>query len=146
MEIKVKVDTHGLEKAFAKKGAAVNGKINQLTSQITDSLQTWITDAAPRGKTGRLKASVKKQTFGSRGLVFVSKAIAPHAFYVLEGTRPHKIVAKHKKALKIPGFGVFKSVQHPGTKANPFVDKGAAKAQGEIQQKINAFEKWLTEV
>lgn len=145
MEIKVKMDTHGLEQAFAKKGAAVNGKINELTRQITDVLQLWITNEAPR-KTGKLKASVQKQTFGSRGLVFVSKAIAPHAFFVLEGTRPHKIVAKHKKALKVPGFGVFKSVQHPGTKANPFVDKGAAKAQGDIQRKIDAFEKWLTEV
>ena len=145
MEIKVKMDTHGLEKAFAKKGAAVNGKINQLTSGIVDVLQLWISNEAPR-KTGKLKASVQKQTFGSRGLVFVSKAIAPHAFFVLEGTRPHKIVAKHKKALNVPGFGVFKSVQHPGTKANPFVDKGAAKAQGDIQRKIDAFEKWLTEV
>lgn len=146
MEIKVNMDTHGLEQAFAKKGAAINGKIDQLTSQIVDVLQLWITDSAPRGKTGRLKASVQKQKFGSRGLVFVSKAIAPYAFYVLEGTKPHKIVAKHKGALRVPGFGVFKSVQHPGTKANPFVDKGATKAQGEIQQKINAFEKWLTEV
>lgn len=139
------MDTHGLEQAFAKKGAAVNGKINELTSQITDVLKTWITNEAPR-KTGRLKASVQKQTFGSRGLVFVSKAIAPYAFFVLEGTKPHKIVAKHKKALFVPGFGIFKSVDHKGTKANPFVDKGAAKAQGDIQQKINAFEKWLTEV
>jgi hypothetical protein len=145
MEIKVKMDTHGLEQAFAKKGAAVNGKIDQLNSQIVDVLELWIKDAAPR-KTGKLKAAVKKQKFGSRGLVFVSKAIAPYAFYVLEGTRPHKIVPKYKKALKVPGFGVFKSVQHPGTKANPFVDKGAAKAQGDIQRKINAFEKWLTEV
>jgi len=145
MEIKVKVDTHNLEQAFAKKGAAVNGKINELTSKITDALQLWITNEAPR-KTGKLKASVKKQTFGSRGLVFVSKAIAPHAFFVLEGTRPHKIVAKHKGALRVPGWGIFKSVQHPGTKANPFVDKGAAKAQGDIQRAINTFEKWLTEV
>lgn len=145
MEIKVKMDTHGLEQAFAKKGAAVNGKINELTSQIVDVLQLWITNEAPR-KTGKLKASVKKQTFGSRGLVFVSKAIAPHAFFVLEGTRPHKIVAKHKGALRVPGWGIFKSVQHPGTKANPFVDKGAQAAQGDIQRKINTFEKWLTEV
>ena len=42
MEIKVKVDTHGLEKAFAKKGAAVNGKIDQLTSKIVDVLHLWI--------------------------------------------------------------------------------------------------------
>jgi hypothetical protein len=145
MEIKVKMDTHGLEQAFAKKGAAVNGKINTLTSQIVDVLQLWISNEAPR-KTGKLKASVKKETYGSRGLVFLSKSIAPHWVYVLFGTRAHIIRAKHKKALKVPGWGVFKSVQHPGTKANPFVDKGAAKAQGDIQRKINAFEKWLTEV
>jgi hypothetical protein len=145
VEIKVKVDTHRLESAFAKKGAAVNGKIDQLTSQMVDVLQRWIQAEAPR-KTGKLKASVQKQTYGSRGLVFLSKAVAPHWVYVIFGTRAHIIRAKHKKALKVPGFGVFKSVQHPGTKANPFVDKGAQRAEGEIQQKINAFEKWLTEV
>lgn len=145
VEIRLNIDTHNLEQAFANKGAAVNGKIDQLNSQIVDVLELWIKDAAPR-KTGKLKAAVKKQKFGGRGLVFISKAIAPYAFYVLEGTRPHKIVPKYKKALKVPGVGVFKSVQHPGTKANPFVDKGVSNARGDIQRKVNEFEKWLTEV
>lgn len=145
VQITIKVDDNGLANAFERKGAQVNSKIDKLAMDITDALQLWIRDEAPR-KTGRTKSSVQKRTWGSRGLVWVSKAISPHVFYVLDGTRAHKIVAKHKKALKVPGWGVFKSVNHPGTKSNPFVDRGADKAQGDIDRKISAFEDWLTEV
>jgi len=143
--IKINVDDHDLANAFRRKGAQVNRKIDQLARDIVDALELWIKYEAPR-KTGRTKSSIQKKTWGSRGLIWVSKAIAPHVFYVIDGTRPHKIRAKHKKALRVPGYGVFKSVKHPGTRPNPFVDKGKAKAQGDIDRKVRAFEQWITEV
>lgn len=45
-------------------------------------------------------------------------------FHVIFGTRPHKITAKNKKALafKVGGNNVIvKSVMHPGTRPNPFI-------------------------
>lgn len=50
-----------------------------------------------------------------------------YAAPVHEGSRPHKIVAKRAKALKfnIGGRTVFaKSVWHPGTTANPYIEAG----------------------
>ena len=48
--------------------------------------------------------------------------LAPYAIFVHEGTKPHEIRPKNKQALKTP-FGVRKKVNHPGTKANPYLKK-----------------------
>lgn len=48
--------------------------------------------------------------------------LAPYAVFVHDGTKPHEIRPKNKKALKTP-FGVRKKVNHPGTKANPYLQK-----------------------
>ena len=45
-------------------------------------------------------------------------------FHVIFGTRPHPITPKNKKALAFKTGGknvVVKSVMHPGTKPNPFI-------------------------
>lgn len=50
-----------------------------------------------------------------------------YAAPVHEGSRPHKIVPKKAKALKfnMGGKVIFaKSVWHPGTTANPFIEAG----------------------
>jgi phage gpG-like protein len=36
------------------------------------------------------------------------------------GTKPYTIYPKNKKALAIPGLGIFKHVNHPGLPARPF--------------------------
>lgn len=48
--------------------------------------------------------------------------LAPYAIFVHEGTKPHEIRPKNKQALKTP-FGARKKVNHPGTKANPYLKK-----------------------
>ncbi|MGE4517307.1 MAG: HK97 gp10 family phage protein [Arcobacteraceae bacterium] len=48
--------------------------------------------------------------------------LTPYARFVHDGTEPHEIRPKNKKALKTP-FGVRKKVNHPGTKANPYLQK-----------------------
>lgn len=145
MEIKVTFNDQGLERAFRKKAGEANNEFNKLAKDLTDIAHRWVQNEAPR-KTGNLKASVKKVVTGNRGLVFVSKYQAPYYTWVLDGTRPHKIVPKNKKALRVPGFGVFKSVQHPGTKSNPFIDKASTAMEGQANARISLFEKWLGEV
>ena len=49
-------------------------------------------------------------------------ALIDYAKYVYYGTQPHVIRPKKKKALKTP-YGVFKKINHPGTKANPYLDR-----------------------
>lgn len=46
--------------------------------------------------------------------------LTPYAIFVHDGTKPHEIRPKNKKALKTP-FGPRKKVNHPGTKANPYL-------------------------
>ena len=142
--IQFRYDDHGLADAFYRKSGQIGTEVNKLTSDLTDIAQRWVQSEAPR-KTGKLKASIQKETWGSRGLVWIAKGIAPYWIYVVEGTQPHVIRAKYKKALKTP-YGLFKSVNHPGTKANPFVDRAATKMQGDIDRRTSIFEKWLIEV
>jgi len=58
-----------------------------------------------------------------------------YAVYVHEGTRPHEIFPKFKRALYWEGAEhPVKRVRHPGTKPNPFMIKIAKKATPEINK------------
>lgn len=79
-------------------------------------------------KTGRLRASGRiesRRTLGLRTIYTVGFDVH-YAPLVNDGTKPHKIRPKTKKALKfnVGGRTVFATVvNHPGTKANPFLDR-----------------------
>ena len=98
----------------------------QRTYQIARALQNNIKKQAPY-KEGRLKRSIRVDTRITKkaGIAtgYYDEGIAPHGDYVLFGTPPHEIRPKNKKALKTP-YGVFKKVEHPGTKANDFLGRG----------------------
>lgn len=57
---------------------------------------------------------------------------AEYALSVHDGSRPHKIEAKNKEALNVPGYGIFKSVWHPGNIANPFTINAMLKTELKI--------------
>ena len=145
VSIDIKVDDHGLASAFAKKAGETSAQFQKFSRDIVDIAHRWVQSEAPR-KTGRLKASVQKQYSGNGGIVFVSKAMCNYCDFVIDGTRPHDIIPKNKRALNVPGWGVFKKVHHPGTKSNPFVDKAVTAMDGEIERRIALFEKWLEDV
>ena len=53
---------------------------------------------------------------------------APHAKFVIQGTRPHTIRPKNKKALRWVdgnGFRFAKFVNHPGYRGDPYMDAAA---------------------
>lgn len=71
--------------------------------------------------TGELRESLGVRVEPNRVLVGPS---AKHAPYVEFGTGPHVIKARNKKALAFKAGGqtvVVRQVNHPGTKAQPFV-------------------------
>lgn len=77
--------------------------------------------------TKKLYGSIKGRyaMLGAKGHNYLVKASAKHAIYIEEGTRPHIIKAKNAKALRFfsgdkPVF--VKQVNHPGTKASPFME------------------------
>lgn len=58
-----------------------------------------------------------------------------YAIYVHEGTRPHEIYPRLKHALFWEGANhPVKKVNHPGTRANPFMEKIAKKAAPDINK------------
>lgn len=74
---------------------------------------------------GRLRDSISMRKGGGRGPLSVSfVSSAPYAKFVEDGTVPHKIEPRQASALHwtTNGGDVFaRYVNHPGTKANPFV-------------------------
>lgn len=71
-----------------------------------------------------------------------------YAVFVHEGTRPHVITPKNGKALYWKGLEhPVRSVNHPGTKPNPFMQKIYEKAKPAIEQHFkNALQKITTNI
>lgn len=77
----------------------------------------------PRVRTGRLRASVTHELDrDAQGLVARIGSNVSYARYVEEGTEPHRIVARRKKALHWPGAAhPVLAVNHPGSRARPYL-------------------------
>ncbi len=78
--------------------------------------------------TGRLRSTIRGQARRTWTLrpVFVVGTNVDYAEFVHDGTPPHDIRPRTKRALKftIGGQVVFaKVVHHPGTRARPFLDR-----------------------
>ncbi len=70
-----------------------------------------------------------------KALVYAIRIKALYWRYVQFKTRAHVIRAKNVKALRFKwkgGFVFFKKVNHPGTEANPFLDRAIDKVEPNI--------------
>lgn len=76
-------------------------------------------------RSGALRRSIRISTRSRGALVTASVKIggklAPHAILVHGGTRPHTIRARHKGMALLNT--VRSTVEHPGARANPFMDR-----------------------
>lgn len=91
---------------------------------------------APVGKTGALRDGlVREQSRDVRGRWSVGWDVlskAPHTLFVIKGTRPHTITGNPLLAFFWPKVGrnvVFRSVHHPGTRANDFLSRALRAAR-----------------
>lgn len=79
-------------------------------------------------RTGRLRSSIRAdppRLFTLRPSVKVGSDLE-YAEWVHDGTRPHRIEARNKKALRFRMGGrivIVKAVDHPGTRPRPFLDR-----------------------
>lgn len=83
---------------------------------------------------GNLRQSIKGRMTGmASGVVEVG---AEYAMYVHEGTRPHMIRAVRRRVLanKRTGDVFGPVVNHPGTKANPFLERAVEKSEADIDK------------
>jgi hypothetical protein len=97
-------------------GRGAGTKVREITTRAAAIAST----TAP----GSMKEKVRPIMSGTKNAPFgIIMVDHPAAGYVINGTRPHPIVAKGG-ALKFEWKGrtvYFKSVNHPGTKPNNFV-------------------------
>lgn len=90
-------------------------------------------------KLGTLRRSITKDVQGAGGTVRgIVGTNLPYAKFVHEGTAPHVIVPVSAKALFWPGARhPVKRVNHPGTRANPFLKKALQQQRGNVLQLWN---------
>lgn len=73
-------------------------------------------------KTGNLKKDIQVISVNDKSVTIGNTTLASYAKFVHYGTKPHIIKAKKAKALANKNGKVFgKKVNHPGTKANPYL-------------------------
>jgi len=95
--------------------------------EIASDILVEIIKTAPV-KTGNLRRDVKiydDDTSNYKTKIANSKLV-PYARFVHQGTKAYTIKPKRKKALKTP-YGLKRSVNHPGIKANPYFNTALSK-------------------
>ena len=92
-------------------------------------------------KTGHLRRGITTDVGNMEVTVHTSNI--KYARGVEEGTRPHTIRAKNKKALYWKGAKhPVKSVRHPGSKAKPFLIPAFEKEKEVIMKDLEKIIKW----
>lgn len=119
--IKIVLDRAGIQ---ADAAAISTPEVRRVTRTVLNRSAVFCpVDTGNLRAGGRMKMVVTAR--GARGIV---EYIAKYAAAVEDGSAPHIIKARKKKALKfvVDGQVVFaKSVRHPGAPARPFLGKAA---------------------
>lgn len=91
---------------------------------------------APVGKTGELRGGLRmgqsRDVLGRWSTGYDVQSNAPYTLFVIKGTRPHTITGNPLLGFfwpKLGTFVVFRSVQHPGTRANNFLGRALRAAR-----------------
>jgi hypothetical protein len=93
-------------------------------------LAKYTTKATVPWRTGFLTQSFRAEMSPAMLRWFPTASYAP---FVEFGTRPHTILPTSKQALYWPGADhPVRSVNHPGTKPNPFMERIVAASQADI--------------
>lgn len=87
-------------------------------------------------KTGNLKRQIRttqsRDVSGRWSTGYDVTSNAPYTLYVIKGTRPHTITGNPFLSFFWPKLGtnvVFRSVNHPGTRANNFLGRALRRAR-----------------
>ena len=102
----------------------MNKAIKSFINRMANEIMVIAKQKAPVD-TANLQGDIrvlKNATESSHSAVIGNTKEASYARFVHFGTKAYEIKPKKKKALKTK-FGVFKKVNHPGIKANPYFEK-----------------------
>jgi HK97 gp10 family phage protein len=128
-----------IKTVFAKVPMKMTKELNVAVERVVLKIESSAKRNAPVNKKsggGSLRQSIKSRMTGvASGEITVG---ASYGIYVHEGTRPHQIRIRVKKVLadKRAGRIFGKVVNHPGTKANPFLRKAVEDNQSFIDSEF----------
>lgn len=134
-------DLNKLKAKFVQLPLIITGELDNIVGRAITRVDREAKREAPVNKQsggGNLRQSISSHKTGiAAGVVEVTAA---YAAAVHEGTRPHEIRPKVKKALANRRMGLFfgKVVHHPGTKANPFLTRALENATPAINADVTA--------
>jgi len=135
MAITIKIN--GLDrfiKNLDKSPKSMNQKLQEAINISALYTTEEIKKVTPR-KTSRLRRSILPRFLNLSAII---EPNVKYAIFVHEGTRPHIITPRNKKALYWKGaMHPVKRVMHPGTKANPFMEIGAENSRKGIEEIFN---------
>ena len=114
-----------LERRELKKAVSA---ATQVVLKASRHLAPWGNGLAPGGRPRQhlrwsLDKKVKQYRKAAVGVTGPRYREAPHSHLVHDGTRPHKIFLPAGKAIRLKNATIYgpRYLQHPGSKANPFM-------------------------
>lgn len=151
MNLKVTIQNgKQVSRLYSAMPAFFQKNLNVATERSIKVIQRNAMREAPVNKQkggGNLRQSIRSRMIGkTRGEIEVG---AKYGIFVHEGTRPHIIRATRKKVLANRRSGaVFgKTVRHPGTKPNRFLDRAIDQSNNQVNREFNkAIERSLKEL
>jgi len=137
----IKVEIVGLDKlksALKRAPVVALSEIGKAMQKSALTIQSNAIKEAPVNKGhggGNLRQNIKVQSVTKTKAVIRSGA--KYSLFVEEGTKPHQIRPRVKRALADTRNKLFfgKLVNHPGTKANPYMQRALKKSM----LKVNEF-------
>jgi len=131
-EIEIK-GLNQLQEAIQKSPVMVKKELTSAIKTSVNIIRPIMRGEAPN-KTGKLSRNIYARASGLRGEIGPNLDITPYAIWVNSGTGPYIIRPKNKKALYWKGaLHPVRKVNHPGIKANPFVERTFGQIKGPIQ-------------
>lgn len=140
MSVNLTIKLHNSNEIMAKLRKMPQAMTRELDTAVKRSLALVTANTireAPVNKQsggGNLRQSIVSAMSGlARGSLTVN---SEYGLFVHEGTRPHVIEARNKKALANIRTGEFfgKRVQHTGTAPNPFLQRAVTNSEDEVQR------------
>jgi len=152
-EIKATPTLRDMQGRFASANAELLNVRRDLMREEGRRFVTLAQDEAPE-RSGEFKRSIGFRSFVESDAVgFRAHMAQPLGNFILGGTRPHPISAVRGMALRFfwsegpqgPGIYFFKSVNHPGTSANPFIARAYRKWRPHGQQALRRISTWYVQ-
>lgn len=119
VSVDVRIDQGRLSRFLRLRGGIIERNLARRTARVADIARSLAPGTMPRYIDWHIEE-------GRRGLQGVITCDHPATLYVLQGTRPHVIKPRRAQALRfeVDGRIVYaKIVRHPGTRANPFLQR-----------------------